>query len=69
MPSDRERYSDAIDRCRALARASTDAQRQQLWTSVADTYRCLYENEVRAEAMQLIVPRRVARNPDLGDEF
>ena len=49
MSSDRERYSDAIERCRMMARAASSSGYQQLWTTVADSYRCLHEHEVRTE--------------------
>ena len=50
MPSDRERYSDAIERCRTMAPATSNAGCQHLWTTVADSYRCLLDNEARTEA-------------------
>ena len=50
MPSDRERFSEAIERCRNMARGASNAGYQQLWTTVADSYRCLHDNEVRSEA-------------------
>ena len=52
MPSDRERYSEAIERCCAMARAASSSGYQQLWTTVADSYRCLHDNEMRMEASQ-----------------
>ena len=62
MPSDRERYSDAIDRCRAMARATPDAGCQQLWTTVADSYRCLYDNEMRTESEARDRAQRIAQD-------
>jgi hypothetical protein len=49
MPSDRERYSEAIKRCRIMARAASSSGYQQLWTTVAESYRCLYDNEMRTQ--------------------
>ena len=62
MPSDRERYSGAIERCRAMARAAPSFEYQQLWTTVADSYRCLHDNEVRAEADASKRAQRIARD-------
>ena len=62
MPSDRERYSEAIERCRAMARESSSSGYQQLWTTVADSYRCLHDNEVRAETDVRDRAQRMARD-------
>jgi hypothetical protein len=37
-----------MERCRAMAQASSSVSFQQLWMTVADSYRCFYNNEVRA---------------------
>ena len=50
MASDRERYSEAIERCRAMARAAQTAELQQVWITIAESYVCLHHNEVRTEA-------------------
>jgi hypothetical protein len=53
MPSDHQRYAEAIERCRANARATPRAEMQQLWVSIADTCRFLEEHDLRAEAEAL----------------
>ena len=60
MPSDRERYLEAIERCRAMARAAPSSGYQQLWKTVADSYRCLHDNELRIEASR--------REREVGDK-